>query len=43
VEVLVELREVQVQIENQTVDRRYVDFAEMADRLEACIDQVRGL
>jgi hypothetical protein len=33
VEVLEGLRDVLVQIDNQTVDRRYVDFAAIAERL----------
>jgi hypothetical protein len=43
VEVLEELRDVLVQIDNQTVDRRYVDFAAMAERLEECIEKIQEL
>jgi hypothetical protein len=43
VEILEELRDVLVQIDNQTVDRRYVDFAAMAVRLEECIERVQEL
>ena len=43
VEVLEELRDVLVQIDNQTVDRRYVDFAALAERLEVCIEKVQEL
>ena len=42
-EVLEELRDVLVQIDNQTVDRRYVDFAVLAERLEVCIEKVQEL
>jgi hypothetical protein len=41
--VLDELRDVLVQIDNQTIDRRSVDFAAMAERLEECIEKVQGL
>jgi hypothetical protein len=37
-----ELHDVLVQIDNQAVDRRYVDFAAMAERLEECIEKVLG-
>jgi hypothetical protein len=40
VEVLEELRNALVQIDNQTVDRRYVDFAALAGRLQECIEEV---
>jgi hypothetical protein len=43
VEVLEELLDVLVQIDNEVVDRRYVDFAALAARLEECIDQVQEL
>jgi uncharacterized coiled-coil protein SlyX len=43
VEVLEELRNVLVQIDNQTVDRRYVDFAALVERLEECIEKVQEL
>lgn len=43
VEVLEELRDVLVQIDNETVDRRYVDFAALASRLEGCIDELAKL
>jgi uncharacterized coiled-coil protein SlyX len=43
VEVLEELRDVLVQIDNQTVDRRYVDFAALVERLEECIEKVQEL
>jgi hypothetical protein len=43
VEVLEELRDVLVQIDIQTVDRRYVDFAALAERLEECIEKVQEL
>jgi hypothetical protein len=43
VEVLEELRDVLVQIDNQTIDRRYVDFAALAARLDECIEKVEGL
>jgi hypothetical protein len=39
VEVLEEFQDVLVQIDNQTVDRRYVDFAALAARLEKCIEK----
>jgi hypothetical protein len=38
-----ELRDVLVQIDNQTVERRYVDFAVPAARLEECIEKVHEL
>ena len=41
VEILEELRDVLVQIDNRTVDRRYVDFAALAERLDECIDKVQ--
>jgi hypothetical protein len=41
--VLKELRDGLVQIDNHTVDRRYVDFAAMAERLEECIAKVQEL
>jgi hypothetical protein len=40
VEVLEELRDVLVSIDNGNVDRRYVDFAALAGRLEECIDEL---
>jgi hypothetical protein len=43
VEVLEELRDVLVQIDNQAVDRRYVDFGALAARLEKCIEKVQEL
>ena len=43
VEVLEELRDVLVQIDNQAVDRRYVDFAALAERLDECIENVQEL
>jgi len=43
VEALEELRDVLVQIDNQAVDRRYVDFAALATRLDECIELVNGL
>jgi hypothetical protein len=32
-----------VQIDNQTIDRRYVDFAALAARLDECIEKVEEL
>jgi hypothetical protein len=43
VAILEELRDVLVQIDNQTVDRRYVDFAAMVARLDECIEKVEQL
>jgi hypothetical protein len=43
VEVLEELRDVLVQIDNQAVDRRYIDFAALAARLEECFEKVQEL
>jgi hypothetical protein len=43
VEVLEELRDVLVQIDNKTVDRRYVDFAALAASLDDCIEKVEAL
>jgi hypothetical protein len=43
VAILEELRDVLVQIDNQTVDRRYVDFGALAKRLEKCIVMVEDL
>lgn len=43
VEVLEELRDVLAQIDNQAIDRRYVDFAALAARLEECIEKVQEL
>jgi hypothetical protein len=38
-----ELHDVLVQIDNQVVDRRHVDFAALADRLQECIEKVQDL
>jgi hypothetical protein len=43
VAILEELHDVLVRINDQTVDRRNVDFAAMASRLQECIDQVEEL
>jgi hypothetical protein len=43
VAILDELHDVLVQIDNQAVDRRYVDFAALAKRPEECIEKVEGL
>jgi hypothetical protein len=43
VAILEQLRDVLVQVDQKSVDARYVDFAEMANRLEECIDKVRDL
>ena len=40
---LEELRDVLVQIDNQTVDRRYVDFGALANRLDECTEKVQEL
>jgi hypothetical protein len=41
--ILEELHDVLVQLGNQTVDRRYVDFAAMTERLEECIERIGNL
>jgi hypothetical protein len=43
VEILEELRDVLVQIDNQAIERRYVDFAALAARVEECIERVQEL
>ena len=43
IEILEELHDVLVQIDNQVIDRRYVDFAALAERVQEGIDQVREL
>jgi hypothetical protein len=43
VAILEELRDALVQIDQKAVDARYVAFAEMANRLEECVDKVREL
>jgi hypothetical protein len=43
VAILEELHDVLVQIDDETVDRRYVDFAAMANRLQECIEKVQEL
>jgi hypothetical protein len=43
VAILEEFRDVLVQIDNQAVDRRYVDFGALAKRLEECIEKVEAL
>jgi hypothetical protein len=35
------LHDVLVQLNQNAIDARYVDFAEMANRLGECMDQVR--
>lgn len=43
VAILEGLRDVLVQLDSGAIDARYVDFAEMANRVEECIDEVRGI
>jgi hypothetical protein len=43
VAILEELRDVLVQLDLHAVDARYVDFGEMANRLEECIGELREL
>jgi hypothetical protein len=43
VAVLEDLRDVLVQIDTQMVDRRFVDFAALADRLDECVEKVQEL
>lgn len=43
VAILEELHDVLVRIDNQAVDRRYVDFGALEKRLEECIEQVEAL
>ena len=43
VTILEELRDVLVQIDNKTVDRRYVDFAALAASLDECIEKAEAL
>ena len=43
VAILEEVHDVPVQIHNQEVDRRYVDFTAMAERLQECIEKVQEL
>ena len=40
VDALDEVRDVLVGIDSGTVDRRYVDFAALANRLEACAEAI---
>jgi hypothetical protein len=42
VAILEELHDVLVRIDDQTVDRRYVDFAALAARVEECIEKVEA-
>ena len=41
VAILEALHDVLVQLSQNAIDARYVDFAEMANRLGECMDQVR--
>jgi hypothetical protein len=43
VAILEDLHDVLVRIDDQTVARRYVDFAVMAERLQECIEKVGAL
>ena len=43
VSILEQLRDVLVQVDQKAVEPRYVDFGEMANRLEECIDKVEEL
>ncbi len=43
VAILEELHDVLVRIDDETVDRRYVDFAATAERLQECIEKVQEL
>jgi hypothetical protein len=43
VAILEELHDVLVRIDDESVDRRYVDFAALAKRLEECIEAVERL
>ncbi len=43
VAILEELHDALVRIDDQTLDRRYVDFGALAKRLEECIEKVEAL
>ncbi|MBA2595423.1 MAG: hypothetical protein H0V00_02240 [Chloroflexia bacterium] len=43
VAILEELHDVLVRIDDEAVDRRYVDFGALAKRLEECIERVSDL
>ena len=43
VAILEGLRDVLAQLDQHAIEARYVDFAEMANRVDECIDAVREL